>query len=350
MEIRIFDKHLNRLGTIDSFISLLWYRKFYEAGTFELHIRLNSKNIKLLEVGNLISPEGHQDAGIIEVVQKNDQGTIQTMVVNGRFLTSILDRRIIKKRILHDDTVEKGMRKLIDRMRPFSILDVAAINNYDEQVRFQCTYKNVYDFHIKLAKASNISFTIEPNFKNKRYVYRNFKGVDHSYYQSKNSRVVFSKDRENLKNFSETISINDYKNYVLVGGVGEGENRILVEHSNFDSEIDDLEIREIFVDAKGESKSDDMPLSEYTALLDQKALDQLTTSILLINLTGEVVSSGYLDKWDLGDKVSLIYDDFNTKQDILITEVQELHESGKKTITPTFGSPIPELFENDEEG
>ena len=350
MEIRVFDKHLNRLGTIDSFISLLWYRKFYESGSFELHLPLNDKNIKLLEVGNLISPEDHRDAGVIEVVQKNDQGATQTMVVNGRFLASILDRRIIKDRILHDDTVEKGMRKLITRMRPFSILDVAAINNYDEYVRFQCTYKNVYDFHIKLAKASNIGFTIEPDFKNKRYVYRNFKGIDHSYYQTENSRVIFSKDRENLKNFSETISMNDYKNYVLVGGVGEGEDRILVERSNYDSEIDDLEIREIFVDAKGESKSDDISLEEYAVLLEQKALDQLATSTVLINLTGEVISNGYLDKWDLGDKVSLIHDSFNTKQDILITEVQELHESGKKTIIPTFGSPIPELFENDEVG
>ena len=47
-----YDQNLNRLGVIDVFRSLIWTRKYYECGTFELHAPLNTRNLQLLAENN----------------------------------------------------------------------------------------------------------------------------------------------------------------------------------------------------------------------------------------------------------------------------------------------------------
>ena len=48
MELYIFDRELNLINIVDNFKSLIWTRRYYKSGEFELHIPLTSENIKYL--------------------------------------------------------------------------------------------------------------------------------------------------------------------------------------------------------------------------------------------------------------------------------------------------------------
>ena len=44
MEIRVFDKTVEPLGTIDEMASLLWHTKYFDVGTFSLLAPITDNN------------------------------------------------------------------------------------------------------------------------------------------------------------------------------------------------------------------------------------------------------------------------------------------------------------------
>ena len=48
IELYIYDRDLNFLGVIDTYTSLRWRRKYFEAGEFELHLTASKYNMALL--------------------------------------------------------------------------------------------------------------------------------------------------------------------------------------------------------------------------------------------------------------------------------------------------------------
>lgn len=96
MDIYVFDRDINFIDTIDNFASLQWIRRYYDTGRFELHCPITQSTIKTLARDNLVWIKGSNEVGIIEYrnLSVNSNGE-EVLKINGRFMTSILDRRII---------------------------------------------------------------------------------------------------------------------------------------------------------------------------------------------------------------------------------------------------------------
>ena len=73
MEIRVYNSDLYRIGQIENQISLIWTRKFFEAGNFEIHAPITPKNLDLLQAGNIVSIKGAKEAGVIEDIEKEEE-------------------------------------------------------------------------------------------------------------------------------------------------------------------------------------------------------------------------------------------------------------------------------------
>ena len=58
MEVRVYDSDLDLKGIIENQTSLIWTRKYNEAGEFELHVPITDDNRNLLRVGNIITKKG----------------------------------------------------------------------------------------------------------------------------------------------------------------------------------------------------------------------------------------------------------------------------------------------------
>ena len=54
ISLNVYDRDLKPLGVIDSYSSLRWRRKYFEAGEFELSLNLTKNNFKLLNYDNII--------------------------------------------------------------------------------------------------------------------------------------------------------------------------------------------------------------------------------------------------------------------------------------------------------
>ena len=340
----VFDKELNFLGVVDQFISLRWRRKYYEAGEFELVVAPYQNNINLLsKKDNIIIRQDYNEAALIDTIEFNDDGNNVQLKVSGNFLSYLTKRRIIRKIINFKGSIIEGQKQLLREMTALTDdFEIESTSIDSDYVEFQCSYKNVYEYLCKLSKLSNVGFRIVPNIENKVYRFENFTGLNRSSQQSLNERYVFSTTHNNLEKSTYTDTLVDKCNYVLVGGTGEGTSRTLVEVKNGDYEGFDL--FETFLDAKNESNNN-LSSTEYKNVLETRGKEKLSDETKNIEFTA--ISNDYRTKWDLGDIVDVEIVDWNIKETLRITEVEETIENGTKSVYPTFGQPLAEKIELD---
>lgn len=337
----VYNKNLELLGIVEGYISLTWHRKYFEAGEFMVVVIPDSNNVKLLcQKDNIIMRNDYTEAGIIEVINIEEQNGEVELTVTGRFLSSLFERRIIKSTINFSGKVIEGMKTLIAATEPLcNNLEIESTKISSLDISFQCTYKNLYSYLVKLSKFSLIGFRLVPNVENKVFIFENYIGKDRTHTQKENDRYCFSDEQRNIDNSSFIYSSKTDYNYALVGGVGEGSERILEivkkgENTGFN-------LREIFVDAKNQSNQD-ISDSDYRSKLVDFGKAALTDDIYTFE--AEVYSMDYQKKWDLGDIVDIQKENWGILEQKIISEIVETRENQKIDLRVVLGSPIPEVF------
>lgn len=346
MEVRIYDRNLFRKGQIENQTSLIWTRKFYEPGTFELHAPITDENLYLLQPGNIVGKKGSAEAGIIEDIEKEESDIKNEITVKGRFLSSYMDRRLIKKTVNFSGKIEVAMRQLYSSAILLPLVELGALNEFPEQIEFQVTMKNLLTYESKLSRAGAIGFRFRPDFINKKIIFETYQGKDRTFSQHKNNRVIFSENYNNLNNAIYRYNDQNLKTFVIIGGQGEGENRTYYELGSGAG----YDLREIFVDAK-DINPDGMTAAAYKAALLQRgreALKEANASETLECETDAAVNFTYKEDYDLGDIVTVRKNKWNLYINQRITELSEVYEYGGMTVVPTFGDPLPEKIKWDE--
>ena len=92
----ILNKKFERIGELEDYSSLIWASRYYKCGDFEVVVPIDEYHLNLLQSGYYVMREDDDYVGIIEdpeYLDNEDQS--QMMVIKGRFLSSILSRRII---------------------------------------------------------------------------------------------------------------------------------------------------------------------------------------------------------------------------------------------------------------
>lgn len=342
-----FNKNLELLGIVDTFISLRWQRKYFEAGEFEIVLPPSDYIMKFINTDVLVMRNNYTEAGIIETIQiedKDEENGEEEITISGRFLSSLFERRIIKSKINFSGNVIEGMNTLVNAMTPLTTnWEVKEVSMSSPAINFQCTYKNVYDYLCKLSEYSGIAFRIVPNVENKVYIFEVWKGLDRTIEQTENTRYAFSDDNYNISSSELLISSKTKVNYVLVGGTGEDNDRVLVE---VDEGATGFDLYEVFADQKS-SSNQDLSDTEYKNQLKVAGKEELSSETFEFDVEANS-RDDYKVKWDLGDIVNVKKEKWNVNETYRIIEVEEVIEDGKKTILPKFGNILNNTREDDE--
>lgn len=346
MEVRVYSRDLYRKGQIENQTSLIWTRKFYEPGMFELHVPITDENSYLLRPGNIIGKKGAREAGIIENIEKEESDIKNEITVKGRFLSSYMDRRLIKNTINYSGTIETAMRQLYSRCIPLPLVELGSLNGFTERAEFQVTMKNLLAYESKLSRAGAIGFRFRPDFNNRKIIFETYQGKDRSFSQHINNRVVFSESYNNLNNAIYRYNNQNLKTFAIVGGQGEGDARTYYELGGGEG----YDLRELFVDAR-DINPEGLSSEEYKAALLQRAKDSLIEAIESETLECETeaeINFKYKEDYDLGDIVTVRKNKWNLSMDQRITEISEIYEHDEMTVVPVFGDPLPESIKWDE--
>jgi hypothetical protein len=336
--INVYNKDYKRIGFIESYSYLSWVRRYSTVGEFEL--KCAPENLNLLSLGNLISKAGDNEAAFIETLLVESVEK-ELITVRGRFLPSVLDRRIIWNTELLNGDISSSIGQLMtnhliapqDTKRLIEKISFES-EVLNKEIFMQISYKNLLE--VVTAITSESATGLKGCL--------GFDGIILSLYEGIEQPYVFSKEFENLLSQNYTESIKDSANLAKIAGEGEGEERKTVVLGDEAG----LNRREIYVDARDLSLNDYSSEKDYEDALLLRGQEKLFDLRKRESFDAVANTNGnlrYRTDYDLGDVVTAKSKLLGISKRLRITEIIETYDENGMHVDLTFGDPLPTLGE-----
>lgn len=356
-DIYVLDQDFNMLGVIDEYVSAIWRPAYYDIGDFEIYLSATEKAINLLQEKRYVvrSSDITVENGVttykkvmviknLQLITDIENGDFYC--VTGRELKFLLHQRIVWGRSIISDTVEYALRRLIGSNAINPVEPTRTIPNmqhsdpkgYPELIELQISNRQLDEAVIEICKTYGYGWDIY--ISNNKLTVDIYKGLDRSYNQSERPYVVFSDEFENLYGTEYVYGSEEYANMALIGGEGEGLDRI---YSYVNNEVSGLERYEVFVDARDISQnldSEDEAISyeDYLLLLDERGKEDLAGRVIKEGFTGEAITDiafKYGKDFFIGDVVTVINKYGIQKNVRVLSAIESEGEDGVKLL-PQF--------------
>ena len=162
-----------------------------------------------------------------------------------------------------------------------------------------------------------------------------WQGLDRTQEQTANPFVTFSDGFGNLTQVDASLDRSNYKNYAVVVGQDQAENRKVAYADLSGGGYK----RVVYVDARSELWDQEKQTeAEYLAGLEQKGLDTLLGYTVIRNV--DIQAAGgfiYRKDWDLGDRVDAIVEDIGLAMQARIVTVREVFKKNDHTVEIELG-------------
>lgn len=354
--IYVLDQDFNLQGVIDEYVSIIWRPSYSEIGDFEIYLGASEKAINLLQKNRYVVRSS--DISVVDgittyknvMVIKNIQ--LLTDVENGDFycvtgreLKFLLHQRIVWKQTNLTGTAENAIRRLVnenaispaDSNRIIPNLMLGTSSGLTETIEKQVTGDYLDKAITEICLAYNYGWDVFVSDKKMLLVV--YTGLDRSYNQTERPCVVFSDEFENLYNTDYQLFTEEYANTTLVGGEGEGVQRIYTTVNNSNAGLNRYET---FTDARDISQNkgneDEITLANYYKLLAERGTENLASLSYTEGFSGEVlsdVSFKYGTDFFIGDIVTVINKYGIQKNVRVLSAIESEDESGTKLV-PQF--------------
>ena len=347
-DLIIYNRSLVAQGIIDLTTSILWERRFYEAGYFEIHVPMNDNSIALLQKDNFIMRSDSAETGIIIYVRKRSDGKSKDEItVIGRFLSYLMHGHIIKQDTTLSGNVETIMRSLVTSTNlQVSGLTLGELCGTTKTVEYAVKYADLHDTLCELAKLSGVGFRIRLDPNSGVMYFECYEPTNHSAEQTTNPAVIFSPDYDTAYGGAEYVE-DDTKtvNAVVVRYSGEYGEVVVDYNPQSVTGIDKHQIAiEITSPVTTTDESNEKVLDREAT--EEKLLEEAKKKIKkkVKKLSVPVADSGsftYKTDFDIGDIVTLQYAPFGVNMTRRIHKISENYTQNEVQIIPDMGEPYP---------
>lgn len=381
MEFMVLDKNYDGIAMIDTFTSAIWTVRYDAAGDFEIYTPVRLDYIQAMQIGNYLWNRDSDRLMIIETVEiETDAEQGPQLIVTGRSLESILDRRVITnsatltgslpaviEEILSNEIIRSGVRQIpgfiYTRTKDPRITSL--------NVEFTARGENVYDTICSLCQTYKLGFKVTPHGKG-GFNFELYMGADRSYNQNENPYVVFSPSFENLLNSNYIKSFKSYKNAIYAVGTYQKEVIVKNKYKNDEGDwvveeqttYEEAEVttwgysesntpsgltrREMFIDNGGVNDGEQGGSADvWNNINHQKAITELSGHQTTTVFEGELEATRqyiYGEDFTIGDIVQ-VENEFGITGTVYISEIVFSQDANGITITPTFTSTEDETIE-----
>lgn len=335
-----------KLAIIDDYISFIWATRYYTCGEFELCVSVNENTTTLYQEGYYICRDDDlEHIGIIEKIRieklKDNQ---ERAIITGRFLSSILGRRIIAVQTQVSGQVSSCIQKLIreNAIEPSISARTIPGLSFTSQVVSSLSMQAQFTGDNLLEAISGICQTYGIGFKtlldsNNHFSFVLFEGVNRSVAQAVNPHIIFSDEYDNLISSEYEESHQEMVTDVLIAGEGEGLDRKTLWVTK--TAPTGLARYEFFQDARDASTNGgEIDETTYYNQLRGEALESITTFTSAFAGEVDFANIKYGVDINIGDICTIK----NTRWGLsintrLVEVIESVSESGAYTITPSFG-------------
>lgn len=348
MELFVLNADFESIAVIDTYESMIWTDRYNAYGDFEIYFAMDESLLEYIKEDYYLWLKDSEHSMIIEDI-KIDADTEEgnRLIVTGRSLESILERRIIWGQRIFSGNLQNAIQTMLNEniispsVADRKIANFIFVPSTDSKIISltidnQYTGDDLYTVIKGLCEENNIGFKIVLTDDN-QFAFSLYAGADRSYDQTENPYVVFSPNFENIINSNYFSSKAGYRNVTLVAGEGEGASR----KTTVVGSASGLDRRELFTDARDiSSDTEDGTLSdaEYIAQLRTKGLKNLADHMITTAFEGEVEVTRlfkYGEDFFIGDIVQ-IANEYGNENSAYISELIISNSDEGLSIYPTF--------------
>lgn len=337
IRLRALDSSRALIKTLD-YINLQWTRKYYGYGQFMVQIAADAYEPDMAYV---YSPD-RSELGLVQQVRMIQSVTGDYVEIAGYFSEFRLNDKIIYPVYNGSGKTEAVARALFNTYKADIPIELGTNMGLGTAVQIQETGAFLGDRIYELLAPDELSYKIDYDYVNNSAAFQVWQGMDRTYDQSVNPRVVFSRELGNVTALDYISDSSNFKNWAVVGGEGEGTART---YATVDLSGGGYK-RQLFVDAR-DLRSDDLTSAQYIAVLQQRGIEKLLNykTIEDFTLTIDPTKKGrqYLVDFDLGDKCSININLANAsvRYSARVTEIAEVIKDNNWTVDITVGNKMP---------
>lgn len=320
MNLNLYDADLNRIAIIgEQYISCLWSEGYNTIENFSLELIATDEYKRKISVDCYVGRTDRETLMVIKTVQISG-GKI---VASGKQATRVLDD------VPFIGTIESG-----------SDIDTAVINAYNNSdqyrnVEFSSTSLGVeYNHQISNKSFSELCQTMcQSEDVGFRAIRDNGSVIVEFYQPTENENLVFSENFGNLSVDSVSISSENYKNYAIVLGEGEGDNRTKV----FVDLTNGGERRSLIVDAKDLQLEDGETIDNYKERLVSRGIEKLLERTKTFSCDFTPYAYDFGKKYDLGDVLTIYLTDYGITLKARVARFTQKSQENKTETTIQVG-------------
>ena len=337
-----------KTAVIDYATSVIWVSRYRECGEFEIYIPASKELVSLFQGDVIFTRDDNETIMVLEKFKlTTDEETGDFLILSGRSLESIFERRVVSKQTNLDGTLGAGISQLLEKNcispikgdsdRTIPQLRVNNLSEFTENLEKQITGDTLLSVFTDICTSFDCGFKLTCDESPNRFRFTLYRGRDMT------ATVIFSPQFGNLSKSEFTFDYSNYFNYIYTAGEGEGKDRVIIGYESDDVEfstLNGLNRREYWLDERNCSSNSDHPQSDtfYFAALQSKGREKCKELRPVVQYTGEVVDNGmykYHVDYDLGDTV-LIENEYGIQATATIIEVTEVEDESGFKIVPTL--------------
>ena len=323
MKIKIYDKDLNNILFVEGqYVSCLWSEGYNTVGSFCLELIDTAEYRKKIREDFYAGRSDRDTLMVIKTVEFRD-GRI---IASGKQATAVLDD------IAMIGTIQAGVN-----------IDTAVKNAYNGSAKFRkLNFAETNIGVLSTHQISNASFlevcsTLCADTGLGIRVKRSGAELLAEFYQpAENPNLVFSKQYGNLSEPEITLSTEGAKNYAIVFGQGEGENRTYttVDMTNGQDR------RELVVDAKDLQMDAGEVMEDYLKRLKSRGIEKLLECQSVFSCSFIPSEKDFGSKYDLGDILTINLSEYGLKLKSRVSKFSQKSQSNKTETTVEVGQIV----------
>jgi hypothetical protein len=345
MEVYVLNKSFEPVAVIDVFKSLIWTKRYYTFGDFELYIPADSIVLQYIKPDYYLQRKDDDAVMIIEKLRiATDAENGDYFIVSGRSLESILLRRVFAQQfilnntgslsdavsaMLTECTTDRGtfLRPQGYRSLPITVEQ----NTISGQMDIQFTGQTLLDAIISICKPKDVGIKVTLSGQS----------MILSMYHGEEVPVTFSPDFDNLISSEYSFDTSNLRQLIYCAGEGEGENRIIDTYQNvpFIYTPIGIEYREMFADARDISSNNGaIGNLEYLNMLSERSKQKLAENSIVETFEASIVPDmtyKYKTDYNLGDVVT-VKNEYGITSKPRIIEIIECWDDTGYSVIPTF--------------
>lgn len=336
MDLVFLDSDFNIIKSVE-YINLQWNRRYYECGQYSIQILAEDFE----ETFYYVYRPSEKEVGIVQKIEYTSEERGEFVQISGFFMESMLNNYIMHPTFSYSGSLTNCIFHVITTFcTGLGPLRTNLEQVPSKKISIQATGDEVGDFLFSLLKENECSLTFTRNYVDKYFEFKVEKGLDRTADIAPILNVepaIFNQTWGHFKNLKVVTDTSNYKNYAVVAGSGEGEQRktVIVDKSNGTT------LQQLYVDARDLQQKEGMSSQEYLDILSTRGAEKLSEHNKILNISFDLIGNLiYKENFDLGDKCDIILKNMGEYQSRIIG-INETVKENRKDINVIFGDKVP---------